>query len=158
MVRTAILTIGDEAAGSAAAAAMREVLGRGPFTEVDYLSVPDEQAIIRAKLRLWADGDDVDLVLTSGGVGLSLKDRAPEATRQVLERDLPGLPELMRAVAVARDPGAALTRAVAGVRRSTVIVNLPGGATAAREALGAVLELLPRAVQALADPAAPPAG
>lgn len=154
MIRTAILTIGDESAGSEAAVAMRELLGRGPFTEVDYSFVPDEQARIRAQLRIWADGGDVDLVLTSGGIGLSLRSRAPEATREVLERELPGLPELMRRVACGRDPRAALTRAVAGVRRRTVIVNLPAGGPDVREALGAIVALLPSAVAALSDPRA----
>lgn len=123
-------------------AALREVLGRGPYTEVDYQVVPDEQAIIRARLRRWADEGAADLVLTLGGVGAALRHRTPEATLEVIDRQFPGIPEVLRSAGSRVEPTAGLWRVVAGVRRNTLIVNLPGGAVAAKVSLGAVSHLL----------------
>src|SRR5690606_31990452 len=107
--------------------------------------------------RLWADQDGVDLVLTTGGTGLSKKDRTPEATEEVIERRVPGLPELMRTIGAARNKVAALSRGVAGVRRQTLILNLPGSPGAAAESLAAVLETLPHAVDVIrGEPQAAP--
>lgn len=153
MVRTAILTVSDKGAAGqredGSAQAIRQILKSGPFVEVDYQVVPDEQALIRAKLRLWSDSDNVDLVLTTGGTGLSRKDRTPEATEEVIERRVPGIPELMRAAGTASNKLAALSRGVAGVRRTTLIVNLPGRPTAASQSLAAVIEALPHAVDVI---------
>ncbi|HZJ08609.1 MAG TPA: MogA/MoaB family molybdenum cofactor biosynthesis protein [Trueperaceae bacterium] len=153
MVRTAILTVSDKGAAGeredGSAQAIRQVLKNGPFVEVDYQVVPDEQALIRAKLRLWSDSEGVDLVLTTGGTGLSRKDRTPEATEEVIERRVPGLAELMRAAGVVKNKQAALSRGVAGVRRSTLIVNLPGSPAGAAESLTALLETLPHAVDVI---------
>jgi len=88
-------------------------------------------------------------VLTTGGTGLSRKDRTPEATEEVIERRVPGLAELMRAAGVVKNKQAALSRGVAGVRRSTLIVNLPGSPAGAAESLTALLETLPHAVDVI---------
>src|SRR5690606_15666311 len=153
MVRTAILTVSDRGAAGEredrSAQAIRQLLKDGAFVEVDYQLVPDEQALIRAKLRLWSDSDGVDLVLTTGGTGLSRKDRTPEATEEVIERRVPGLAELMRSAGVAGNKLAALSRGVAGVRRSTLIVNLPGSPTGASQSLAAIIETLPHAVDVI---------
>lgn len=153
MIRTAILTVSDRGSRGArddtAVHALREVLARGPFVEVDYDLVPDEQARIRAKLRLWCDREGVDLVLTCGGTGLSRRDRTPEATREVIEREIPGLPERMRAVGGAEKPLAYLSRGVAGVRSGTLIVNLPGSRAGASGSLEALLPVLPHAVDVI---------
>jgi molybdopterin adenylyltransferase len=162
MIRTALLAVSDRASSGERAdrsiQAVRELLAAGPFVEVDSLVVPDEQAIIRSKLRLLTDGDGVDLVLTTGGVGLGLRDRTPEATLDVVERLAPGLSERMRAVAAEHDPAASLTRGVAGVRKATLVVNLPGDPAAAALALRAVIDVLPRALEAIRAPAAPDGG
>lgn len=150
MIRTAILTVSDRGAAGAredtSVAEIRRVLAAGPFVEVDYQLVPDEQALIRARLRVWCDSDDVDLILTNGGTGLGIRDRTPEATREVIEREIPGIAEMMRARGAQHNPLAALSRAMAGVRRRTLIVNLPGSPKGARESLEAVRDVLGHAV------------
>jgi len=153
MIRTAILTVSDRSAAGRredrSVQALREVLATGPFVEVDYQVVPDEQAMIRSKLRLLTDGDDVDLVLTTGGSGLAVRDRTPEATLEVIERTVPGLAEAMRAAGSREDPRAWLSRSVAGVRRATLIVNLPGSPAGARSSLSAIAAVLPHAVDVI---------
>ena len=152
MIRTAILSVqASGGSGEAAVAAVREVLSRGPFTEVDYQVVPDEQAMIRAKLRLWADDGSADLVLTLGGIGAELRHRTPDATLEVIDRQFPGIPEILRAAGSREDRGAGLWRAVAGVRRHTLIVNLPAAAPAAGASLAAVAHLLSDAARVLAE-------
>lgn len=153
MVRTALVTVEDRRAASptddAVVKGVRALLSTGPFVEVDYVAVPDEQAVLRKELRILADGAGVDLVLTLGGIGPGVRERTPEATQSVLERDLPGLAVRMRTAAAEHDPRALLTRGVAGVRRHTLVLNLPGDEGGARAALAAVLEVLPAAVEAL---------
>lgn len=153
MVRTAILTVSDKGAAGlredGSAQAIRQVLKTGPFVEIDYQVVPDEQALIRAKLRLWCEQDGVDLVLTTGGTGLSRKDRTPEATEEVIDRRVPGIAETMRAAGGAKNPNAILSRGLAGVRRSTLIVNLPGSPAGAADSLQSVLATLPHAVDVI---------
>jgi molybdopterin adenylyltransferase len=108
--------------------------------------VPDDTESISATIREWCDGGRCDLVLTNGGTGLSRRDVTPEATREVLDVELPGLPELMRSVGVTSTPLAALSRQAAGRRGATVVVNLPGSVRGAVESLEAVLAVLPHAV------------
>lgn len=95
--------------------------------------LPDEEDLVREKLRSWADRDRLDLILTTGGTGPSPRDRTPEATRAILDFELPGIPEAMRVSAREKVPSAALTRGLAGVRGGTLIVNLPGSPRAVRE-------------------------
>ncbi len=153
MIRTAILTVSDRGSSGqrvdTTVSELRTLLSQGPFSEVDYQIVPDEQAMIRSKLRIWAEGDAVDLVLTTGGTGLSLRDRTPEATREVIEREVPGLAELIRLTGMQKNRKAALSRAVAGVRRHTLIVNLPGSPKGARESLEAIIGILPHAIDTI---------
>jgi molybdopterin adenylyltransferase len=150
MIRTALLTVSDRSAAGRredrSVQALREVLATGPFVEVDYQVVPDEQAMIRSKLRIMTEDDTVDLVLTTGGTGLAPRDRTPEATLEVVERVIPGLSETMRAVGVREDPRAALSRGVVGVRRGSLIVNLPGSPDGARTSLVAVIGVLEHAI------------
>lgn len=161
MIRTALLTVSDRSAAGRredrSVQALREVLATGPFVEVDYQVVPDEQAMIRSKLRIMTEDDTVDLVLTTGGTGLAPRDRTPEATLEVVERVIPGLAELMRAVGVQEDPRAALSRAVVGVRRGSLIVNLPGSPRGARTSLVAVIGVLEHTIDQIQGRTAHPA-
>jgi molybdopterin adenylyltransferase len=146
MIRTSIVAVNDQGASServvATVTAMRNLLKQGPFQEVDYHVVPDEQALIRAKLRILSDRDDIDLILTTGGTGLFIKERTPEATREIIEREIPGIPELIRVAGGENSHKAAMFRGVAGTRRRTLIINLPGGPKGVEDSLKVIFELI----------------
>ncbi len=116
---------------------------------VRYEIVPDEKAVIAAKLTEWADRDSLDLIITSGGTGLSPRDWTPEATLSILDRVAPGIPEAMRAESLKKTPRAMLSRAVAGTRGRCLIVNMPGSPRAVQECLDVVLPALSHAVEIL---------
>jgi molybdopterin adenylyltransferase len=107
----------------------------GPETQFVAAVVPDEPETIAARLRVFADTDQCDLIVTTGGTGVSARDVTPEATRAVLEKELPGFGELMRAQSFAKVKTAILSRATAGTRGRSLIVNLPGKPSAVRECL-----------------------
>lgn len=109
--------------------------------------LPDDRASIEARLRSLASSGDYSCIFTTGGAGPAPRDVTPEATRAVIEREMPGLAERMRAEASKATPFAALSRGVTGICARTLIVNLPGSARAAVESLDAILELLPLTVQ-----------
>ena len=151
--RAAILTVSDkgsrgervDTAGPAVAALLRDA----GHEVVDTAIVPDVRAAIGARLRTWADSRAADVVLTTGGTGLSPRDVTPEATLDVAERLVPGLAELMREEGRKTTHLSSLSRSVAVTRGRTLIVNLPGSEKGAVESLQAILELLPHAVELL---------
>ncbi len=108
--------------------------------------LPDEFDQIRDRLETWTDSEDCDAVFTSGGTGLSPRDVTPEATRSIIEKEVPGLAELMRAEGTKNTPLAALSRGVVGVRKRKLIVNLPGSPRGARESLESIVKVLPHAI------------
>jgi molybdopterin adenylyltransferase len=118
-------------------------------TVVEEDIVPDEREHIGATLRSWSDDLGLDLVLTTGGTGFAPRDVTPEATRDAIDREAPGLAEAMRAASLAITPHAMLSRAVAGIRGTTLIINLPGSPKAVRENLETILPALPHAIELL---------
>lgn len=152
-MRVAVLTVSDKGARGdrvdTAGPAVAEVVGKIGATVTETAILPDEIAAVSLQLRRWCDSEAIDLVLTTGGTGLSPRDVTPEATLEVAERLVPGLAELMRAKGLESTPMSSLSRAVAVTRGRTLIVNLPGSERGARESLEAVLQLLPHAVQLL---------
>ncbi|MEW6188825.1 MAG: molybdopterin adenylyltransferase [Actinomycetota bacterium] len=111
--------------------------------------VPDEFDIISQRLRYLADDIDADLVLTTGGTGLSPRDVTPEATKAVIEREVPGFAEAMRQESLKVTPHAMLSRAVSGIRKQTLIINLPGSPKAVKECLEVILPALPHGIEIL---------
>lgn len=113
--------------------------------------LPDEREAIAGTLAAWCDAGGLDVIFTTGGTGFAPRDVTPEATRQVIERETPGLAEAMRAASLAVTPHAMLSRAVCGIRGRTLIVNLPGSPKAVLENLGTLAPVLPHAIQLLQD-------
>jgi molybdopterin adenylyltransferase len=152
-MRVAVLTISDsvskgereDLSGPAVVAFCR---GLG-WEVTSALRLPDDAASIREHLRELADSGRVDLVVTTGGTGIGPRDNTPEATQAVADRVIPGIAEEMRRKGLEKTPTAVLSRAVAGARGNTLIVNLPGSPKGAVESLEAVAHLLPHAVRVL---------
>ncbi|MFZ5597087.1 MAG: MogA/MoaB family molybdenum cofactor biosynthesis protein [Bacillota bacterium] len=155
MYRVGILTTSDKGAAGEredlSAAEIREIIGRMGWEVASYRIVPDDLDIIAGALVDMADREGVDLILTTGGTGFSPRDNTPEATKAVISREVPGIPEVMRAESLKKTPRAMLSRAAAGIRNRTLIINLPGSRKAVRECLGAIIESLPHGLEILTD-------
>jgi molybdenum cofactor synthesis domain-containing protein len=150
MVTVGILTISDKGARGQrydeSGQTIRDIFSDLDSDIVHYEVVPDEFDVIRRKLVEWADSGDTDIIITTGGTGLGERDVTPEATVAVIDRLVPGLAEAMRARSLDKTPMAMLSRATAGVRGQSLIINLPGSPRAVRECLEVVLPALPHAV------------
>jgi molybdenum cofactor synthesis domain-containing protein len=129
---------------------MRLVQDTGWFVTIKAL-LPDDESAIREQLTAWSESGNLDLILTTGGTGFARRDVTPEATRAVIEREAPGLAEAMRAASLKITPYAMLSRIVTGIRKRTLIINLPGSPKGAVENLQVVIPVLPHAIQLLRD-------
>lgn len=151
-MKVGILTISDKGARGEredkSGPAIRELMEAEGAEIIRTRVVPDEPEIIRAALIEWSD-EGIDLILTTGGTGFSPRDLTPEATKAVIERETPGISEAIRQAGMRKTPTAMLSRAVAGIRKSTLIINLPGSEKAVRESLEAVMDALPHGVEIL---------
>ncbi len=153
-----ILTLSDRSSrgerADSSGAALANLIETQNWFVAKRAILPDEESAIKATLIEWADGGEIDIILTTGGTGFAPRDVTPEATRAVIQRDASGLAEAMRAASLANTPHAMLSRGMAGIRGKTLIVNLPGSPKGAVENLQTILPVLPHAVQLLRnDPA-----
>jgi molybdenum cofactor synthesis domain-containing protein len=164
-IRAAVVTVSDRAAGGEredeSGAVLAELLREAGAEVVARELVSDDAGPLAELLRELADRADVNLVVTTGGTGLSPRDNTPEATRSVIEREVPGLAEAMRAETYGQTPTAMLSRAVCGTRSGALVVNLPGSPKGVRQCFAVIRPVLPHAVALLAGrphEEAPPAG
>ena len=149
-MRLAVLTISDaghrgERADTSGDAIAAWAAQRG-YTLAGRGLVPDDTVAIAAALTRWADADSADLILTTGGTGLTARDVTPEATRAVLDKEAPGIAEALRMAVYARFPRAALSRGIAGVRAKALIVNLPGSTGGVHDGLAVLNDIVEHAV------------
>ncbi len=152
--RAALIVLSDRAAEGSRAdgclPVMREQLG-GAYEIVREVILPDDPGALQAELIDLADSGAADLILTSGGTGLAPRDRTPQATAAVLDYEVPGIAEAIRTASISIVKTAMLSRAIAGVRHRTLIVNLPGSPKAVAESLAVVATVLPHALELLGD-------
>lgn len=146
MYKVAVLTISDRCSRGEredeSGKVIQGIIKNIPLELIKYEIVPDEPDIIKAKLIEYADNLKADLVLTDGGTGFTPRDNTPEATKAVLDKEIPGIPEVMRIECLKYNRRAMLSRAVAGIRGRTLIINFPGSTKAVKESLGVILDTL----------------
>jgi len=151
-MKVGILTVSDKGAKGEredrSGPAIQEIMEAAGGEIVRKRVVPDEPALIREVLVDWTE-EGLDLILTTGGTGFSPRDWTPEATKAVIERETPGISEAIRLAGMKKTPTAMLSRAIAGILKSTLIINLPGSEKAVRESLEAIMAALPHGLEIL---------
>jgi len=153
LIRVGVLTVSDRCSAGEredlSGPAIKDGLPDDKFVVALEAVVPDDKRVIAETLRRWADEYECDVILTTGGTGFSPRDVTPEATGKVLERDAPNISQFLLWESLKQTPFAALSRGVAGVRGATLIVNLPGSPSGARDNAVSLVPLLPHAVDVL---------
>jgi molybdopterin adenylyltransferase len=154
-LRFGVLTVSDRSArgerADASGPALAELIAAQGWSVKRTAILPDEMQALQDTLSGWADGGELDVILTTGGTGFARRDVTPEATRAVIDREAPGLAEAMRAASAVKSKHAMLSRAIAGLRGRVLIINLPGSPKGAVENLQTVMPALEHAVQLLRD-------
>lgn len=128
---------------------IREIVEANGFVVKDYVILPDEREQLAQQMKAWCDSEFVDLILTTGGTGFSKRDCTPEATLDVIEKRVPGIPEAMRYYSLQITPRAMLSRSEAGIRKNTLIINLPGSPKAVKENLESIIGSLKHGIDIL---------
>jgi len=145
-----ILTISDKGARGerqdTSGQNLKAIMASQGFDVKWYDIVPDEERTIEKTLVKWIDELHVDLVITTGGTGVAPSDVTPEATRRIIDREIPGIAEAMRLASLKKTPNAILSRGIAGIRKESLVINLPGSKKAAAENIEAVLAAIPHAL------------
>jgi len=153
MIKVAIITVSDKGAQGQrediSGKTIENLLKKIKAQVVWYTIVPDELGVIKTTLIEAIEMYDADLVLTTGGTGLAQRDVTPEATRAVIEKSVPGISEIIRMESFKKTPHATLSRAIAGIRGKSLIINLPGSPKGVRESLNVILEALPHGIALL---------
>ena len=142
MIKVGIITASDKGSKGEredrSGEVIKEMVTAKGWQVIDYVILPDEREQLSQKMKTWCDTGHVDLILTTGGTGFTKRDRTPEATLDIIEKQVPGIPEAMRYHSLQITPRAMLSRSVAGIRQDTLIVNLPGSPKAVRENLESI--------------------
>jgi molybdenum cofactor synthesis domain-containing protein len=150
-IRVAIVTLSDKGSigerVDESGKIIRDMIEGIGATVNHYAVLPDEKPLIIEAMTRLSDSGDIDLILTTGGTGVAPRDVTPEATLAVIDRELPGMAEAMRAESIKKTPNAMISRAVAGIRKQTLIVNLPGSPKAVSENLAVILPALPHTIE-----------
>lgn len=154
-ISAAVLTLSNRASNGTyddvSGKVVVDMLKKNNFEVVDYAILPDIEDLIENKLINYTDNTRVNVVFTTGGTGFGSQDVTPEATRKVIEKEIPGIPELIRFEGLKKTKKATLSRAIAGIRGKTLIINLPGSPKGAQESLEAVLDLIPHSIEMIFD-------
>lgn len=143
MFKVGIITVSDKGSvgqrEDLSGEVIRELMTEAGYEIVDKVILPDEVSQLKDQMMIWSDQAICDLILTTGGTGFSPRDFTPEATKAVIDREVPGIPEAMRAYSLTITKKAMLSRAAAGIRKRTLIINLPGSPKAVKETLAYIL-------------------